>query len=69
MIIPEIFGLLKKLSIFTGLSDLALIDSVYFTKKLIGFKIYLLRKTEKIKIANANTKTVNLQEHMFATSF
>ena len=35
-----------------------LIDSVYLTKKLIGFKIYLFKKTEKIKITRATARTV-----------
>jgi hypothetical protein len=41
-----------------NLLDLDLIDSVYLTKKLIGFKIYLFKKTEKIKITKATAKTV-----------
>ena len=41
-----------------GFSDLALIASVNITKKPIGFKIYLLRKSENIKITSATASTV-----------
>ena len=49
---------MKKLSILTGLFDFDFIDSVYLTKILIGFKIYLFKKTEKMKMTKATANTV-----------
>ena len=38
--------------------DFFLIESLYLTNKPIGFKTYLFRNIEKIKITSATAKTV-----------